>query len=62
VALIVTALWAGSSYSQETGARRHRGGESKTSQQPKKADDKGYNAALSRIPAQKYDPWGTIRK
>ena len=34
----------------------------KTEAAPKiKADDKGYKAALDRLPAQKYDPWGTVR-
>jgi hypothetical protein len=62
VALVLAALWAVPSQSEETGGRRHHGREAKTGQQPKKADDKGYNAALSRIPSQKYDPWGGLRK
>jgi hypothetical protein len=32
-------------------------------EQPKKIDEKAYNAALERIPEpkQKYDPWGVAR-
>src|SRR6266851_4545963 len=48
-----------SAYAQ--GMRRSkRHGQGQRTEQPKpKADDKGYNAALSRIPVpeKKYDPW-----
>jgi len=27
-----------------------------------KADEKGYKSSLGRIPDQKFDPWGNIRK
>lgn len=42
--------------------RRVPTGETKT-EQPKKIDEKAYNAALDRIPEpkQKYDPWGVAR-
>jgi hypothetical protein len=34
-----------------------------TADQPKKVDEKAYNAALEKIPEpkQKYDPWGVAR-
>jgi hypothetical protein len=62
VALAAVALLTAPSYAQETpGGRKHHGGEQKTDQKSKKPDDKAYNAAISRIPTQKYDPWQNIR-
>jgi hypothetical protein len=50
---------------QEEGAgvTRHHGraAPKKTDTPAVKANDKDYKAALDRMPAQKYDPWGTMR-
>ena len=43
------------------GGKRHHGQEQKTDEQKKKPDDRAYNAAISRIPDQKYDPWKIVR-
>jgi hypothetical protein len=43
------------------GGKKHRGNEQKAGDQKPKVDDKAYNAALSRIPNQKYDPWQIVR-
>jgi hypothetical protein len=54
-------------FGQEDGAgvtRHHgRGAPKKTDTSAVKANDKDYKAALDRMPApaQKYDPWGTMR-
>ena len=56
LALVVPA------YSQGMpGGKKHRGQEQKAGEQKPKSDDKAYNAALSRIPNQKYDPWQIVR-
>jgi hypothetical protein len=62
IAIAVVALVSAPALAQETpgGKGRHKG-EQKTEQVKKKPDDKGYNAALSRIPNQKYDPWHDVR-
>ena len=48
---------------QEMGSgKRHHGREQRSAQQPSKANDGGYNAALKRIPNQKpVDPWKDMR-
>lgn len=58
IAIAVVALVSAPALAQETpgGKGRHKGEQVK-----KKPDDKGYNAALSRIPNQKYDPWHDVR-
>ena len=60
---VTIALLATSAYAQGMrGSKRH--GQGQRTEQPKpKADDKGYNAALSRIPMpeKKYDPWQSKR-
>jgi len=49
-------------FSQSMGrGGKHRGAEQKTAQPVNKANEKNYKSALDRIPAQKYDPWGTMR-
>ncbi len=56
LALVVPA------YSQGMpGGKKHRGQEQKAGEQKPKSDDKAYNAALSRIPNQNYDPWQIVR-
>jgi hypothetical protein len=55
VALISTAAPAAA---QMKGGKKHN----QDSAAPKKpADDKGYKAALDRLPNKKYDPWGNVR-
>jgi len=58
--LIGVAL-ATPSFCQEMGAKRHHRGDQNATQKPSKVDDKAYNAALSRIPNQKRDPWRDMR-
>jgi hypothetical protein len=58
----VVALLTAPAYSQEmSGGKKGHGREHKSDQESKKPDDKAYNAALSRIPAQKFDPWRDAR-
>jgi len=62
VAVTIAALTL-PAYSQGMrGAKRH-GQAQKTEQKKPKVDEKGYNAALSRIPVpeKKYDPWQSKR-
>jgi hypothetical protein len=42
---------------------KRQGGAAAPTEQPKKVDEKAYNAALEKIPEpkQKYDPWGVAR-
>ena len=50
--------------SSRGGGRHSKGAQPKTdSTTNAKADEKGYKAALDRVPTptQKYDPWGTMR-
>ena len=62
VAAVTGALLMVPAYSQGMpGGKRHHGQEQKTEGQKKKPDDKAYNAAVSRIPDQKYDPWQIVR-
>jgi hypothetical protein len=62
IAAAVVALLTVPAYSPGmSGGKKHRGQESKTDEQKKKPDDKAYNAAVSRIPNQKYDPWQIVR-
>jgi hypothetical protein len=62
IAAAMVALLMVPAYSQEMpGGKKHRGQEQKTEVEKKKPDDKAYNAALSRIPNQKYDPWQIAR-
>lgn len=43
--------------------KRHRGEDAKSEQKKSQIDEKGYKAALERIPEpkEKYDPWGMAR-
>ena len=62
VAAVAVALPTVPAYSQGMpGGKRHHVQEQKTEGQKKKPDDKAYNAAVSRIPDQKYDPWQIVR-
>ena len=64
IALTTFAFWAAPAYSQGLGgSRKHHGQAPKTEAQKPKVDDKGYNAALARIPTpdKKYDPWQSKR-
>jgi hypothetical protein len=62
VIAVAIASLAGPAFSQGMSrGSKHRGAEQKTEQPKNKAHDKDYKSALDRIPAQKYDPWGTMR-
>jgi hypothetical protein len=61
MAMAIVALLTVPSYSQEMSGGKRHGREQKGTQPSKKPDDKAYNAALSRIPNQRYDPWRTAR-
>jgi hypothetical protein len=62
IAAVMAALLTVPAYCQGmSGGKKHRGQEQKTEEQKKKPDDKAYNAAVSRIPNQKYDPWQIVR-
>ena len=63
VAVIIVLLAAPAVAQGMGSSKRHRGQAAKTEEQKPKVDEKGYNAALSRIPppAKKYDPWGNKR-
>ena len=61
VAMAVVTSLAAPAYSQEMSGGKRHGREQKSAQPVKKPDDKAYNAALSRIPAQKSDPWRDMR-
>jgi hypothetical protein len=60
-AVVTVALLTVPAYSQVSGGKRHHGQEQKTDEQKKKPDDRAHNAAVSRIPDQKYDPWKIVR-
>jgi hypothetical protein len=63
IALTIASLTV-PAFSQEdaAGSTKHHGASRKKVEEPKqKANDKDYKAALDRMPAQKYDPWGTVR-
>jgi hypothetical protein len=59
-AIVASMVWP--AFAQEGGGRHH-GAATKKKEEPAqvKANDKDYKAALDRLPAQKYDPWGTLR-
>ncbi len=61
IALAVALLARPALAQEEPRGGRHRGGEHKTEQPKSKVDEKDYKSALDRIPAQTYDPWGTVR-
>jgi hypothetical protein len=62
VAAVAVVLLTVPVYSQGMpGGKRQHGQGQKTEAQKKKPDDKAYNAAVSRIPDQKYDPWQIVR-
>jgi len=63
VAVLVALLAAPACAQGMGGSKRHRGQAVKTEEKKPKVDEKGYNAALSRIPppAKKYDPWDSKR-
>jgi hypothetical protein len=63
IALTIASLTV-PAFSQEdaAGSTKHHRAPKKTTEAPKQqANDKDYKAALDRMPAQKYDPWGTVR-
>ena len=59
------AVPAAPAFAQEDAAgstKHHSAPKKKADDAPKqKANDKDYNAALNRLPTQKYDPWGQLR-
>jgi hypothetical protein len=68
---MATALLTVPAYSQVSGINAAQGaGRVQRPQEPridpakKKADEKAFNDAVSRIPLpeKKYDPWGTVRQ
>jgi len=62
LAALMVALVAVPAYCQGApGGKKNRGQEQKPEAQTKKPDDKAYNAALSTIPNQKFDPWRVVR-
>ena len=62
IALTIASLTAPALSQDMAGSNKHHGAGAKKVEAPKqKADEKGYKAALDRMPVQKYDPWGTVR-
>ncbi len=62
IATLVAALAAPAFGQDMAGSNKHHGAERKKTEPAKtEANDKDYKAALDRLPAQKYDPWGTTR-
>jgi hypothetical protein len=58
IVLTIAALTV-PAFSQGSKGNRHAA--PKTEEPKKKPDEKGYKAALDRMPDRKYDPWGTVR-
>jgi len=62
IATILAALAVPALAQDTAGSNKHHGAPKKSTEEPKtKANDQDYKAALDRLPAQKYDPWGTAR-
>jgi hypothetical protein len=62
LAAMAIALLTVSAYSQGLGSgKKSHATEQKTDDQKKKPDDKGYKAAISKIPDRPYDPWRGVR-
>ena len=67
IALAVAGLAsaAAPAFAEEEGAgvTRHHGRQAPKKNEPAavRADDGAYKSALDRLPAQSYDPWGTMR-
>ena len=62
IASIIAALATPVLAQDMAGGNKHHGAPKKNTEQPKvPANDKDYKSALDRLPAQKYDPWGTAR-
>jgi hypothetical protein len=62
IAAAAVALLTAPASAQGIGGGKKKGqGQEHQADKPKKADDKGYNAALSKLPDQKYDPWKGVR-
>ena len=63
VAVLVALLTVPAFAQVSAGKGMAGGGSQKPAEPPKSkpADDKEYNAALSRIPEGKYDPWRAVR-
>jgi hypothetical protein len=70
IAAMATALLTVPAYSQagggdnpaQSGGRRHRTQATTVDPAKKKADEKAFNDAVTRIPEKKYDPWGAVRQ
>ncbi len=61
-ATILTALAVPTFAQDMAGSNKHHGAPKKSTEEPKaKANEQDYKAALDRLPAQKHDPWGTVR-
>ena len=62
IATIIAALTSPVIAQDMAGSNKHHGVEKKKNEAPKaQANDNDYKAALDRLPAQKHDPWGTVR-
>ena len=62
IATIIAAVAAPALAQDMAGSNKHHSAPKKNTEQPRtQANDKDYKAALDRMPAQKYDPWGTAR-
>jgi hypothetical protein len=65
IALTLACLSWAPAFGEEDGAgsTRHHGRAAAKKSEPAavKANDRDYKSALDRLPAQKYDPWGTMR-
>ena len=60
---IMTAVLSVPAYSQgSVGREMQPANEPKVDPAKRKAEDKQYNDALSRIPAKEYDPWQGVRE
>ena len=63
-AVMAVALLAAPAYAQQAGPKAKGGPRPEQKTDPsKKVDDKGYNAALAKVPDQdqKVDPWRNVR-
>ena len=60
--LIVTLTLPVAAYAQGVGRGLERKKEEPVNPEKKKAEDKAYNDALTRIPSKEFDPWGSMRE
>ena len=60
--VIMTVVLTAPAYSQGAGRGLQRKEEPKVDPEKKKAEDKAYNDALSRIPPKEFDPWQGVRE